>query len=269
MPALRYCGLGYAWIPLVAAIMWGGELIAFLSIWTAQGRPVYEAGGTPPYLSYLGAATHAQRTLFVVGNSITGGFFILSLIVERYLRHKARLDPNIRRRERVLSVLAILFAAGGSGCLIGLAVKNAFQYDTTHWHLTIGFIVCVALSAIFTCSEIGWLNSDYASARWLRASYIVKLLIIILAIVFAIVMGIFYRRDGAYSSGIAAIMEWTIAFLFWLYLVTLIWDLYPAVHSRRNDAWSSTDIEKRHKAHMHRPDHNTVGDRLGEHAGHF
>lgn len=259
MPALHYVGLGYAWFPLISAAVWFGILVALLSIWTAQGRPMYERGeGSVVYISDVGAD---NKTLFICGTSITGAFFVVSLCIERWLRHKARLDRNIRNREKWLSVAAIFFAAAGSACLIGLSIKDAFNYDTIHWRLTIGFIVCVALSAIFTCAEWGWLNSDYEAARYLRFSYLLKLLIILCAIAFAIVMGVYFGGDTTRSQSIAAIMEWTIAFLFDAYLWTLVFDLFPAVYTKHSQRFNP-DETKPHRLHLHRPDMSTVGDRV-------
>lgn len=82
------------------------------------------------YISDVGAN---QKTLFIVITSITSVFFVAALAVERYLRHKARLDRNLRQREKWLSVFAILFAAGAGACLISLSVRDAFNHDTQHW----------------------------------------------------------------------------------------------------------------------------------------
>lgn len=229
MPAKHYVGLGYAWVPLVAAFTWFGVLVALLSIWTAKGKPRIKAdNGSVPYISDIGAI---EKPLFIACNSVTVGFFVAALTIERYLRHKARLDPNLRKREKWFSVLAVLFAAAGGSCLISLAVKDSINHNTLHWHFTIGFIVCIAISAIFTTAEIGWLRMDHEGARMLRASYICKLVIITLAIIFAIVLGVYFNNDQKQS--VAAVMEWLVAFIFDLYLWTLVYDLYPAVKTKR------------------------------------
>lgn len=188
MPAKHYVFLGYAWIPFVSAIVWFGGLVALLAIWTAQGKPQYMSDeGSIVYISDVGAN---QKPLFITICAVTAPTFVLALAVERWLRHKARLNRNLRKREKWLSVLAILFAAGGGACLISLSIRDTFHHSTEHWHLTIGFIVLVALSVVCTTAELGWLDSDYASARALRASYIVKLVVLVLAIVAAIVLGV-------------------------------------------------------------------------------
>lgn len=86
--------------------------------------------GTLVYISDVGAN---QKPLFIAITSVTAVFFVLALTLERWLRHKARLDRNLRRREKWLSVLAILFAAGGGACLISLSIRDAFNHSTEHW----------------------------------------------------------------------------------------------------------------------------------------
>jgi hypothetical protein len=54
--------------------------------------------------------------------------------------------------------------------------------------MTVVFIVCIALSAIFQTAEFGWLNREYEGYTRLRISYILKLLIVIAAVGTAIAM---------------------------------------------------------------------------------
>lgn len=199
--------------------------------------------GSIVYISDVGAN---QKPLFIVITSITAVSFVLALALERWLRHKARLDRNLRNREKWLSILAILFAAGGGACLISLSIRDAFNHDTQHWRrkpepvclfltnsadFTIGFIILVALSVLCTTAEWGWLDSDYASARMLKFSYALKIIILVLAVICAIALGALFNSDN-YQS-IAAVFEWLVSFLFDLYLWTLVYDLYPAVHTKR------------------------------------
>ncbi|ORY87578.1 Frag1/DRAM/Sfk1 [Protomyces lactucae-debilis] len=255
MPAKHYIVLGYAWVPLVAAFTWFGVLVALLSIWTAKGKPRIKAdNGTVPYISDIGAI---EKPLFIACCSVTTGFFVAALSLERWLRHKARLDPNQRSREKWLSILAILFAAAGGACLISLSVKDSINHNRLHWHFTIGFIVCIALSAIFTTAEWGWLNTDYKSARMLKFSYTLKLIIILLAIVFAIVLGVYFNNEQKQST--AAVMEWLVAFVFDLYLWTLVYDLYPAIHTKRVTHWNGPVAKERSGAGFHSPDSSVAG----------
>lgn len=67
--------------------------------WVGQGRPIYVSeDGTIPYISDIGA--DILKPLFVAGCSVTAVSFILSLSIERLLRHTGRC---------VISILLMLF----------------------------------------------------------------------------------------------------------------------------------------------------------------
>jgi hypothetical protein len=79
----------YVWIPLLTASVWVGTLLAMLITWLAQGRPKYPTmTGKIAYMSDIGA--DILKPLFIVGCCITAAGFIITLIVERWLRHEAR-----------------------------------------------------------------------------------------------------------------------------------------------------------------------------------
>jgi hypothetical protein len=79
----------YIWIPIFTAFIWVGTLFAMLITWLAQGRPHYVSmDGNIAYISDIGA--DILKPLFITGCSITGVGFILTLIVERWLRHRGR-----------------------------------------------------------------------------------------------------------------------------------------------------------------------------------
>ena len=69
-----------------------------------------------------------------------------------------RLLPNMRRREKVMSVLAIIGAMIGSLGLVLLAVYDTVRYETTHRIFLLVFMMGVALSAIFTVIEVSHIS---------------------------------------------------------------------------------------------------------------
>ncbi|RPD59993.1 hypothetical protein L226DRAFT_463244 [Lentinus tigrinus ALCF2SS1-7] len=210
----------YVWIPLVGSFMWFATLWAMLITWLAQGRPHYVSmDGNIAYISDVGA--DILKPLFIVGCAITGVSFFLSLSIERWLRHQGRLLPNMRRRERVLSSLAILGSFIGGCGLILLSIFDTKRFTSLHRVFLLVFIVGVGLSAIFTVVEYHWISRDFDEVRKLRAAYIAKGVIagilILLAIVFAALL--FTITDAG------AVVEWTIAFGYTFYLLTFFWDL--------------------------------------------
>ena len=62
--------------------------------------------------------------------------------------------PNLRTRERVFSVLAIICSLIGGLGLIFLSIFDAKHFPNEHDNLLLLFIVCVGLSAIFSVIEV-------------------------------------------------------------------------------------------------------------------
>ena len=149
-----------------------------LITWLASGRPKYPSmEGSIAYISDVGA--DILKPLFVTGCAITGVSFFLSLSIERWLRHEGRyvaqhllgslrkpaadisyaflltrLIPNMRRRERVLSSLAIAGAFIGGCGLILLSIFDTKRHPSLHRVFLLVFILGVGLSAIFTVIEV-------------------------------------------------------------------------------------------------------------------
>lgn len=71
-----------------------------------------------------------------------------------------RLMPNMRNRERVFSVLAMLGAFIGGAGLLFLSIFDTKRYPSAHRACLLVFIVGVGLSAIFSIIEVLWLLSQ-------------------------------------------------------------------------------------------------------------
>ncbi|KAI0707417.1 Frag1/DRAM/Sfk1 family-domain-containing protein [Earliella scabrosa] len=220
----------YVWIPLFGSFVWFGTLWAMLITWLASGRPQYVSqDGSIAYISDVGA--DFLKPLFVAGCAITAVSFFLSLSIERWLRHEGRLVANMRRRERVLSSLAIVGSFMGGSGLVLLSIFDTKRYTNLHRIFLLVFIVGVGLSAIFTVIEYRWISRSFVEIRKLKAAYAVKGsiagILIILAVAFAVLL--FASPDAG------AIVEWTIAFGFTFYLLTFFWDLRMSKGVRRGE----------------------------------
>ncbi|PRP84833.1 hypothetical protein PROFUN_07487 [Planoprotostelium fungivorum] len=230
--------LGYAWAPVISLLVWFATLTALLIWWLAEGHPQYmEDEATIVFISDIGAA---HKQLFIPGCAVTATFYVLSLLAERYLRHKSRIPKGARRRERnfaIVSIVACIIAAFG---LLFLSIFDAFNHSTAHWILTIVFVVGVAISALFQSLQVFCIKKGHPDRAHLRRNTIFKLVIVSVAIVLAIAFGILYAickgdagvTDRTYCNGTtstAAVLEWTIAYLFDIYLLTLVLDLYPSI----------------------------------------
>ena len=128
--------------------------------------------------------------LFECISCVTAGSYILALFAERWLRHVDRLTTGLRRREsvfgqslypRILSAMKLIKdrlagdrvrhrrinrtrpplcsklikkAVLEDFCLIETTQFDAFDYPTIHWSMTVVFVICVAISAIFQTGEV-------------------------------------------------------------------------------------------------------------------
>ncbi|PFH53189.1 hypothetical protein AMATHDRAFT_138319 [Amanita thiersii Skay4041] len=220
----------YVWIPLFGGLVWSSTLLSMLTTWLATGRPKYVSqDGSIAYISDIGA--DILKPLFIAGCTITACTFIASLIIERWLRQSGRMLPNLRRRESISAVLAMCGSILGGCGLILLSIFDTKRFTHAHRVFLLLFMVGVALSAIFTVIEYRWLRKDFIYVSQLKIAYIVKAIIagilILLAIAFAVAL---YQ-----SIDLGAILEWTIAFGYTLYLLTFFYDLRFARGKHRGE----------------------------------
>jgi FtsH-binding integral membrane protein len=128
-------------------------LLAMIVTWAAQGKQRYPwQDSTFPYISDIGASF--LQPLFIAGSAVTAVSFVLSLTIERLLRHNGRLHADLRRREKAFSYLAIFGAFLGGAGLVLLSIFNDNKHKGLHDTFLLVFIVGVALSAIFTVVEV-------------------------------------------------------------------------------------------------------------------
>ncbi len=96
----------YVWVPVLGGLAWfgpvslskiafarayanAGTLLAMLITWLAEGRPrLPSQEESIAFISDIGAA--GLKPLFIVGCSVTAVIFVLSLAIERWLRHSGR-----------------------------------------------------------------------------------------------------------------------------------------------------------------------------------
>ncbi|KAI0031210.1 Frag1/DRAM/Sfk1 [Vararia minispora EC-137] len=210
----------YVWIPVFGSFVWFGMLLAMIITWAAQGGGRYAwQDSSVPYISDIGASF--LQPLFIAGCSVTSASFILSLSIERLLRHHGRLHAHLRKRERAFASLSILGAVVGGAGLILLSIFDDKNHRSAHDAFLLVFIVGVALSAIFTVVEFRWISHNYIYVRQVRIAYVAKGtiagILIILAIAYAIAFSL--QPDAG------AVLEWVIAFGYTLYLLTFAYDL--------------------------------------------
>ncbi|KAI8999848.1 Frag1/DRAM/Sfk1, partial [Gaertneriomyces semiglobifer] len=231
-------GLGYGWFPMIAGTVWLVMVAWLLILWLKDGSPQYKQDDADVvYISDVGSI---HLRIFRIGSCITAGFFILSLLTEFILRSRDRLPAFRQYRETLDSICALVFGTLASICLILLTFYNADRHKKTHWGLTLGFMICLSISCLFTAGEYQRLRRDHFQKRGLRRSFILKVTVIVLSICLAIAMIVLMYTCRNYWSATeptghcnrvhsaSAICEWVIALLFGIYLFTLVMDLRPS-----------------------------------------
>jgi len=240
----------YIYAPIFATAVWFATLLGLLLWWVAtdDAKAYQRDEATVVFISDSGAA---HKWFFILGTGLTLAGFTMTLLFERWLRHVDRIPGTVRSRERTFDILAIVFGIAGSVALLLLSIFDAFNHSTIHWSLTVVFIVCIALCAIFQTAEIFALKKDHPDRKHLKRNAIIKIAVVTLAVILAICFGGTYAACSgnggpAYGSrcniitSVAAALEWTIAMLYDLFLATFILDLWPAAktsprHLRRHE----------------------------------
>ncbi|KAH9910013.1 Frag1/DRAM/Sfk1 family-domain-containing protein [Xylariomycetidae sp. FL2044] len=260
------------WVfPVVSGLMWLATLLGLLLHWIVDEHrkryPSMEDGQTIAYISDVGA--QELKPLFVAGCIITTLFLDLSFGSDRWLRHRGRLVPNTSTFEKVLSGLTIAFAVVGTVGLTCLSGFDTYHYPMLHDIFLLLFIAGYLLSAIFICWEYQRLGKKNRHHRILKASFWIKLIFVIVELLLAIAFAVCNFRD---MWNAAAVLEWTIAFIFSFYIWSFFIDLYPAAsksygarhpaHPGMNTAPMAEDEEGRyygsHHPHNHHNNNNVL-----------
>ncbi|MCJ1418064.1 hypothetical protein MMC32_004409 [Xylographa parallela] len=220
--------------PLISAGTWLGMLLAMLIVWITEGSPHYasmDPGQSIAYISDIGA--QGLKPLFIAGCVVTTIFLDLAFVSERWLRHSGRLERNTTKAEKVLSVLAIIFAIAGTAGLILLSIFDTLRHPHLHDGFLLLFIAGYIISAIFLCAEYQRLGIHFRNRRILRISFWLKLSFILVEICLAVVFGVL-SYDGHTQQ--AAVFEWIVALIFTFWVLSFFVDLLPAAHTKRSGA---------------------------------
>ncbi|EEQ45212.1 conserved hypothetical protein [Candida albicans WO-1] len=242
-PLIRFQVIHYYLIPIIALIVWWGMLIAMLSCWGAQGRPIYSFMNgeyqNPVYISDIGATN--LQPLFISCSGFQAIFFVGTLIMGFYLRYKSgKIQPYISKHQPRLAIASIVCAAIGQLGIVFVAIFNTKNFHPVHISMVGVFIAFCFLACVcdFTISFIFGTNpakldpvhdqvvfgtSKYANLYFV--SFMLKLVWLFAAVAFAICFGVYMKNDQNSKS---AIFEWLISFWYGLLLVMWSMDLLPS-----------------------------------------
>ncbi|KFY56159.1 hypothetical protein V496_06768 [Pseudogymnoascus sp. VKM F-4515 (FW-2607)] len=223
-------GFSYWVFPVVSGLTWLGMLIAMLAVWATSGRPHYPSMDPHQEIAYISdVGAQGLKPLFIAGSVVMTVFLDLSLVAERWLRHRGRLARNLTMLEKVFMFLSMLGALVGTVGLICLSILDTLRHPHMHSRFLVVFLVGYLVSAIFICAEYQRLGIQFREHRVLRVSFWLKLFFILVEVALAIAFGVEGKKD---NFDTAAILEWTIAFIFTFYILSFFIDLIPAVRTK-------------------------------------
>lgn len=219
-------------------------LLAMFIHWELSGHPIYpsmESGQRIAYISDVGA--YGLKPLFITGAVITTVTLDMAFMAERWLRHTGRLVPNTSLAQKVLSIIAIIFAIAGSAGLILLSIFDTYRHPKLHDGFLLLFIAGYVLSAVFICAEYQRLGIHYRNHRILKISFYVKLFFILIEVVLAVV---FASTTFTSKQNVAAVFEWIVALVFTFYILSFLLDLLPSVRTKHHipQGWRQAELEK-------------------------
>jgi len=199
-------------------------------------------GQTVAYISDVGSSApqlnSGLQPLFIAMSTVAVVTFDLAFLCERWLRHRALLEPNTTRSEKILSVLAIVFAIAGAAGIILLSIFDTYHYPRTHDGCLLLFIAGYILTAIFVTAEYQRLGIHVRQQRLLRISFWIKLTFILIELALAIAF-VVENFTGSYNN--AAILEWVIAFIFTFWILSFVIDLLPALRKAQRKGPNESD----------------------------
>lgn len=218
-------------------------LLAMLITWSVQGSPKYSSmseNQTIAYISDIGA--QGLKPLFIAMSTVTVVSFDIAFILERWLRHTGKLAPNTSIWQKIYSGISIVAAIAGGVGLILLTIFDCVHHNRLHNIFLAVFIIGYVVSAIFICWEYQRLGIHFREHSVLRASFWIKLAFIFIEVGLAIGFGISGRRHH-YNT--AAVLEWTVAFIYFFYVLSFFIDFMPAVrHNGKQSAATEMDMAR-------------------------
>ncbi|ODV64690.1 hypothetical protein HYPBUDRAFT_154294 [Hyphopichia burtonii NRRL Y-1933] len=239
---LRFKKIHYYLVPAISLIVWWGMLIAMLTCWGAQGRPIYKfMGGVhqdPVYISDIGATN--LQPLFIACAGFQGIFFVGTLLLEYILRRKIKLQPYVSNKQPIFAIVSIVCAVIGQLGILFTAIFNTNNFHNVHFSMVGIFIAGSFLACLFNDFNT-FIFGNFPSRlcpnhervffgqhKWANlymVSFFMKVVWLCLAVVFAVCFGALMYNDELSPS---AAFEWAISFWYGFVLVMWAIDLFPS-----------------------------------------
>jgi hypothetical protein len=173
------------------------------------------------------------KPLFIAMSAVTVVSFDIAFILERWLRHTGRLARNTSVWQKLYSLLSCIAAIVGAAGLILLSIFDTLRHPKLHDIFLCLFIGGYIVSAIFICLEYQRLGIHYKERSILRWSFWIKLAFIVIELALAIAFGVCGNQD---KWNTAAVLEWTVSFIFFFYVLSFVIDFTPAIRTKHHQS---------------------------------
>ena len=221
--------------PVIAGLSWILLLLNLFTLWLADGKPKYRAdGGTIAYISLIGATYYVQ---FILGSCITAFFFVSTLVQFVIVHHSYIINEAMSTVNRVkprvwADYLALGCGIVSSSALVLLSIFDAIRHPTFHWSMTLVFAFTAILCAVFNAIGVSTFRKLKGNQT---VSFALKLLFIIISTGVLIAMIVLMVSCSTIdktvlttrcekSKSIAAVLEWTLALLYFVFILTWMMD---------------------------------------------
>ncbi|KAK7972371.1 Frag1/DRAM/Sfk1 family protein [Apiospora saccharicola] len=200
------------WVfPVLSAFSGLATLTTMLTYWIVTGRAKYtsmQEDQTIAYISDIGA--DQLKPLFILGCVISSALFNVAFVSDRWLRNRQERTETMMAR-KVSPALSVLLTLAGSIALCCLSGFDIARFPLLHHIFLILFITGYLSAGLFTC----WEYYHLGMGRFLRISFYAKLIFFLVEIGLATTFVVAQCRN-LFDS--AAILEWAIAYVFYLYI---------------------------------------------------
>ncbi|KNZ55108.1 hypothetical protein VP01_2765g2 [Puccinia sorghi] len=215
-------------LPVLTAVIWFGMLVGLLLFWlvNAHGKRYRDDEASILFISDIGAA---HKSWFSPGCTLVFSFYTMTLLAERWLRYHQRIPQVIGKRQRYWGFSTAIIGILGGFSLMMLSFLDTFNHPTAHWCFTFTFMIFIAGSSFSQIIEVYFLHKEFPHRVHLRRNAALKSSIIFISTALGVVFGSkpTAKRDNRLLS-IAAICEWSVAFLLTFYFLTFALDFWPA-----------------------------------------
>ncbi|KAK7937605.1 uncharacterized protein PG986_014473 [Apiospora aurea] len=202
------------WVfPVLSAFSGLATLTIMLTYWIVTGRAKYtsmQEDQTIAYISDIGA--DQLKPLFILGCVISSALFNVAFVSDRWLRNRQERTGTVMAR-KVSPALSVPLILAGSIALCCLSGFDIARFPLLHHIFLILFIAGYLSASLFTCWE--YYHLEQGMGRFLRISFYAKLIFFLVEVGMAAAFIVAQYRT---LFDVAAILEWAVAYVFYLYI---------------------------------------------------